>query len=221
MRKIVLDENGEPIDELKNRNAAIIARLQQICDEFILEDKKDIKGKKRYGFRMLQYIEDELNERCPLMTESQFEELEVEDIEYYWKRFHNLITHYNRYFEIVPNRQMFMAYLGVNSRMFALLKKGGNNDDEVLSDMMLFIDDKLTGKGFSAGENGNADPKALSKRLSASGMAGHGVISATDNKLLGDDEEVSSAAVMLRQAADISAIVSAVVGKLPAGNKKL
>lgn len=184
MRKIVTDENGNPIDELKERNQAIINSLAEVLEEFINNDAANVKSKKNYGFRLLQFIEDELNERCPLMTPEQFSELDVDDIDYYWKRFHNLITWYNRYFEIVPNRQMFMSYLGCNSRMYAQLKKGGENEDELIADTMLFIDDKLMGKGFSAGESGNADAKAISKRLSASGMAGHEVISASEDKLI-------------------------------------
>lgn len=182
--KFYLDENGNPIDELKERNQEIITSLAEVLEEFKMKQSADTKGKKSYGFQMLQFIEDELNERCPLMTAEQFVNLDVDDIDHYWKRFHNLITYYNRYFEIVPNRQMFMSYLGVNSRMYANLKKGGDMQDEILADTMLFIDDKLMGKGYSAGESGNADTKAISKRLSASGMAGHEVISAVEDKAL-------------------------------------
>ena len=130
------------------------------------------------------------------MTVDEFVNLDVDDIDYYWKRFHNLITYYNRYFEIVPNRQMFMSYLGCNSRMYSHLKKGGDKQDEVLADTMLFIDDKLLGKSFSAGESGNANAKALSKRQSASGMAGHDVISATEDKIINNTEAVSEVTLM-------------------------
>lgn len=184
MRKIVLDENGQPIDELKIRNQEIIDSLAYILEEFVEKEARNVKYKKNYGFQLLQFIEDELNERCPLMTAEQFVELDVDDLDYYWKRFHNLITYYNRYFEIVPNRQMFMSYLGCNSRMYAQLKKGGERNDELIADTMIFIDDKLMGKGYSASESGNADAKAVSKRLSASGMAGHDVISASEDKLI-------------------------------------
>jgi hypothetical protein len=182
--KIVIDEQGNVIDELKKRNEEIIKSLEEVLKEFRDKDALNTKSRKNYGFQMLQFIEDELNERCPLLSPEKFVELDVDDLDYYWKRFHNLITYYNRYFEIVPNRQMFMSYLGCNSRMYAQLKKGGENKDELIADTMLFIDDKLMGKGYSAGESGNADPKAISKRLSASGMAGHEVISASEDKLI-------------------------------------
>jgi hypothetical protein len=191
--KIVIDEQGNVIDELKKRNEEIIKSLEEVLKEFRDKDALNTKSRKNYGFQMLQFIEDELNERCPLLSPEKFVELDVDDLDYYWKRFHNLITYYNRYFEIVPNRQMFMSYLGCNSRMYAQLKKGGENKDELIADTMLFIDDKLMGKGYSAGESGNADPKAISKRLSASGMAGHEVISASEDKLIEKVDQCSPA----------------------------
>ena len=194
--KIILDENGNPVDKLKERNQEIINSLSEVLEELKKKDANSFKRNKNYGFQMLQFIEDELNERCPLMTVDEFVNLDVDDIDYYWKRFHNLITYYNRYFEIVPNRQMFMSYLGCNSRMYSHLKKGGDKQDEVLADTMLFIDDKLLGKSFSAGESGNANAKALSKRQSASGMAGHDVISATEDKIINNTEAVSEVALM-------------------------
>lgn len=194
--KIVIDEQGNVIDELKTRNEEIIKSLAEVLEDFRDKDALNTKSRKNYGFQMLQFIEDELNERCPLLSPDEFVELDVDDLDYYWKRFHNLITYYNRYFEIVPNRQMFMSYLGCNSRMYAQLKKGGENKDEIIADTMLFIDDKLMGKGYSAGESGNADPKAISKRLSASGMAGHEVISASEDKLIEKAEAKSPAQMM-------------------------
>ena len=198
MKKIVLDEFGEPVDELANRNEEIKSRLRDTLDEFIVKQSYDKSGKKNFGFQLLMQIEDELNERCPLMSAERFVELDVDDLDYYWKRFHNLIAYYNKYFEIVPNRQMFMSYLGVNSRMYAELKKGGQNQDELLADTMLFIDDKLLGKTYSAGESGNANAKALSKRQSASGMSGHDVISASEDKLL-EKVEAPSELDLMRQ----------------------
>lgn len=194
--KIAIDEQGNVIDELKIRNEEIIKSLAEVLEEFRDKDALNTKSRKNYGFQMLQFIEDELNERCPLLSPEKFVELDVDDLDYYWKRFHNLITYYNRYFEIVPNRQMFMSYLGCNSRMYAQLKKGGENKDELIADTMLFIDDKLMGKGYSAGESGNADSKAISKRLSASGMAGHEVISASEDKLI-EKAEASTPAQMM------------------------
>lgn len=191
--KIILDENGKPIDKLKARNEEIINSLSDVLEEFKASAARS--WGKNYGFRMVQFIEDELNERCPLMTADEFTNLDVDDIDYYWRRFHNLITYYNRYFEIVPNRQMFMTYLGCNSRMYAQLKKGGENHDEVLADTMLFIDDKLLGKSYVAGESGNANYRALAGRQQASGMAGHDVISATENKLIETSDDLSALAI--------------------------
>ena len=49
---------------------------------------------------------------------------------------------------------------------------------------MITINNAFVGLGFVAGESGNADVKAVSTRLRANGEAGHGVISASEDKLL-------------------------------------
>ena len=95
--------------------------------------------------------------------------------------------------------------------MYAQLKKGGEFEDELLADTMLFIDDKLMGKAYSAGESGNADTKALSKRLSASGMAGHEVISTSEDKMI-EKVEGKSPFELERQ---LASIMSGVAKSLP------
>lgn len=182
MRKIVLDENGNIIDELANRNEEIIANLKDKIEELRMEKNADLKGKSRFGFRAMMQIENELMQTS-MMSAEKFIELEYDDIEYYWRSFHALMSHYNMIFEIVPTRQTFMLYLGINSRMYKQLLNGGENNDEDIKELMTFIEDRLVGKAFTASESGNADAKAVSTRLRAKDV-GHDVISASEDKLL-------------------------------------
>lgn len=196
MRKVVMDENGNPIDELAERNKAIICNLEERIEMLKTEQNADSKGKRKYGFRAMMQIEDELM-KSPLMSAEKFSALDCDDVEYYWRSFHALIAHYNMLFEIVPTRQTFMLYMSINSRMYKNLLRGGDNDDEDIKDFMEFIEDRLVGKAFTAGESGNADVKAVSSRLSAKDV-GHSVISASEDKLI-DEVAKSSPTDMFRR----------------------
>ena len=182
MRKIVYDEDMKLIDELAVRNSEIISNLRSRIEELKAEKSADTKGNKRFGFRAMMQIENELMQ-YPIMTAEKFVELDYDDIEYYWRSFHALLSHYNMTFEIVPTRQTFMLYIGINSRMYKQLVNGGENADEDIKDLMTFIEDILIGKAFMAGESGNADAKAVSARLRAKAV-GHDVISASEDKLI-------------------------------------
>ena len=161
-----------------------------------MEKNADLKGKSRFGFRAMMQIENELMQ-TPMMSAEKFVELDYDDIEYYWRSFHSLMSHYNMIFEIVPTRQTFMLYLGINSRMYKQLLKGGEHGDEDIKDLMTFIEDRLVGKAFTASESGNADAKAVSTRLRAKDV-GHDVISASEDKLL-EKVEAPSELDLMRQ----------------------
>ena len=154
-----------------------------------MEKNADLKGNKRFGFRALMQIEDALMEK-PIMTAEKFVELDYDDIWEYWRSFHALMSYYNMIFEIVPTRQTFLLYCGINSRMYKRLVKGGETEDEDIKDLMTFIEDRLVGKAFTASENGNADAKAVSARLRAKDV-GHDVISASEDKLIEKTEAKS------------------------------
>ena len=194
MRKIVYDENNNPIDELAVRNSEIISNLHSRIEELKAEKSADTKGNKRFGFRAMMQIENELMQ-YPIMTAEKFVELDYDEIEYYWRSFHALMSYYNMIFEIVPTRQTFMLYLGIYSRMYKHLLNGGENADEDIKDLMTFIEDRLIGKAITAGESGNADVKAVSSRLRAKEV-GHDVISASEDKLIQTEEARSELELM-------------------------
>lgn len=205
--KIVIDEQGNVVDELAVRNEKIIAKLEEKIEQLREEKNADLKGKSRFGFRAMMQIENELMQTS-MMSAEKFVELDYEDIEYYWRSFHSLMSHYNMIFEIVPTRQTFMLYLGINSRMYKQLLKGGEYDDEDIKDLMTFIEDRLVGKAFTASESGNADVKAVSTRLRAKDV-GHDVISASEDKLIEKADQ--------RSPADLERQLAAIMG----GNPKL
>lgn len=210
MRKFVTDGDGNIVDELAIRNEKIIANLEEKIEELRMEKNADLKGKSRFGFRAMMQIENELMQ-TPMMSAEKFVKLDYDDIELYWRSFHSLMSHYNMIFEIVPTRQTFMLYLGINSRMYKQLLKGGENNDEDIKDLMTFIEDRLVGKAFTASESGNADAKAVTTRLRAKDV-GHDVISASEDKLL-DKVDAKTPLELERQ---FTAIVGS-MAKLPSG----
>lgn len=199
MRKIVYDENGNRIDELAERNEEIKAKLAPILNEFVEEKETNraYKVKEKLGYRFAKQIFLVLNE-YPRMTPERFCELTYEDIEDFWLKYQSLTAHYNRYFEIVDNRQLLQSFMGINSRQYAELE---NSDDEDIKSLMNSINGTFVGLGFVAGESGNADVKATSQRMRTKGE-GHNLITASEDKLI-EKVEAKTPLELERQLASI------------------
>lgn len=200
MKNVILDgETHEPIDELAERNEDIKAKLDDILQEFITEKEtnKALKVKEKLGYRFAKQIFLVLNE-YPRMTPENFAELDYEDIQDYWLKYQELTAYYNRYFEIVDNKQMFESFCGINNRQYAELE---NSDDEDIKNLMCSINSTFIGLGFVAGESGNADVKATSQRMRTKGE-GHSLITASEDKLL-EKVEPKSPLELERQLASI------------------
>lgn len=193
MRKIELDENGNIIDRLEDRNKEIVSKLENVLQEFVDEKNANraLKVREKLGYRFAKQIFLVLNE-YPRMTPEKFYELEYEDIEDYWAKYLSLTAYYNRYFEIVDNRQLLQAFMGINSRQYAELE---NSDDEDIKSLMNSINSTFVGLGFVAGESGNADVKATSQRMRTKGE-GHSLITASEDKMLQVEEAKSEADLM-------------------------
>lgn len=176
--KVVVDEEGNIVDYLAQRNEKIIEELDSKMRILLDEKGGDRSGKKRLGFRMMMQINGALN-RYPRMSAQDFCELDADDIDYYWNAYYDLMCYYNLYFEIVPNRQSFLKYIGLNARQYQQLQDSDDND---IKAQMIFIEDSLKQDGFSAGENGNVDSKALVTRLTARND-GHSMVSAGEEML--------------------------------------
>lgn len=174
-------ETGKPIDRLAERNEEIKAKLDPILQEFITEKEtnKALKVKEKLGYRFAKQIFLVLSE-YPRMSPERFADLDYETIEDYWLKYLSLTAYYNRYFEIVDNRQLLQAFIGINSRQYAELE---NSDDDDIKSLMNSINGTFVGLGFVAGESGNADVKATSQRMRTKGE-GHGLITASEDKLL-------------------------------------
>lgn len=198
--KMMVDENGNTIDQLKERNEEIKNNLSEKLETLLDEKTSDKRGLKKLGFRMSMQIINELN-KYGRMSAEDFTNLNADTIEYYWNSFYDLICYYNMYFEIVPNRQMFLRYAGLNARMYQQLQESNN---ESIKSIMIFIEDSLKQDGFSAGENGNADQKAVYSRLSAKND-GHNVVSA--------GEEMISNAVLAESPEELQRKMKAILGQ--------
>ena len=201
MRKIVYDENGNIVDELANRNEEIKAslepKLQQFLDkerEYLLTTKKPI----RWGSQFQMQLVDRLHQ-YPLMSPEHFAKLDADDIWDYYCKFHSLMAYYNMYTEIIPNMEMFMAFAGINMRMYLELKRGGCNQDEDIVAIINYLETEVLGHAWNAIDNGGGDVKAVSKRVSAKGV--HEVISATEDKILNQSEAKSPLEIQRQVAA--------------------
>lgn len=179
MARKYVEVNGEMEEELDEKNREVINSLEHILDEFVDKEKADKTGRKKFGFMLLMQIEDSLGSYGRMSAE-EFVSLTAEDLEDLWWHFHSLIAYYNRYFEIVPNRQSFMLYGRITSRQYKQLM---DSDNEDIRSVIAFIEDRLVGKGFSAGESGNANDKAIMNRLK-SAEVGHNVVSASEERVI-------------------------------------
>ena len=202
MAKITYDENGNEVDYLAEKNEEIKESLREAFQILLDERDGDRNGKKRLGNRMQMQINNALNKQ-PKMTAQEFISLDADDIYHYWNSFYDLICHYTLYFEIVPNRQAFIKYAGLNSRQYEQLQ---NSDDEEIRAAIIFIEDSLKLDGFSAGENGNADAKAIGTRLSAKGD-GHSVVSAGEEMIA---QKVAEAATPLELQRRVQAVLGGI-----------
>ena len=187
-------ESGMPIDRLAERNEEIKAKLAPILREFLEEKERMFAMKKpvKLGYQFTKQIYLVLA-GYGLMSAEKFVELDYDAIYDLWLKYLDLTAYYNRYFEIVDNKQLFCAFAGLNTRQYAELERSDNDD---IKSLMNTINSAFIGLGFVAGESGNADVKAVSTRLRANGEAGHGVISASEDKLLEKAEAPSESDLM-------------------------
>lgn len=193
MKKIVLDEEGKPIDELAERNKEIINALEPKLQHFIDKERDYLSTAKKplkWGMQFQMQLVNQLHE-YPLMSAEQFSEITADDIWDYYCKFHSLLSYYNMHTEIVPNAEIFMAFIGINMRMYLELKQGGYNQDEDIKAIINYLETEVLGLSWSAIDFGNADVKAVSKRISAKGV--HEVISASEDKMIETIEKKSPA----------------------------
>jgi hypothetical protein len=174
-----IEIDGKTMEFLDYKNDKIKGELEDILQDFLKEQLLDKSGRKKFGFRILCQIEDCLG-KYGRMSADEFVNLSAEDIEDLWWHFHSLMAYFNRYFEIVPNRQSFMLYARINSRQYKQLME---SQDEDIRSVIAFIEDRLIGKGFSAGESGNANDKAVMNRLKSADV-GHNVVSASEERVI-------------------------------------
>lgn len=187
--KIVIDEQGNVIDELEIRNQEIIERLKEVLQEFIEEKNMLLAMKKqpKLGYRFMKQIMLKLAQ-YPQMKPEDFVDLDYETVNHYYLKFSELIAYYNRYFEIVDNKHIFMRYMGIDVRQYEILEE---HNDEKIQSVMRMVNGDYVGLGWVAGESGEADVKATTSRLRASGSAGHSVTTASEDKFL-EVEKISS-----------------------------
>lgn len=181
----IIDEQGNETDllgVLEKRNEEIKVALAPILDEFLEEKALNTALKKtdKLGYRFTKQIHLALSKYGQMSAEAVVK-LDYDTLNAFWLAYLDLIAYYNRFFEIVDNKQTLMTYIGINSRIYSQLQK---SQDEEIKNLMQLIEDSFVGMGFVATESGNASASAIKQRLGAKDV-GHNVVSATDEMLAG------------------------------------
>jgi hypothetical protein len=160
-----------------------------VLNEFLKERDASVYAKRppKLGYRFTKQIYLVLAGYGQMSAE-KFVSLDYDDIHAYWLKYLELTAYYNRYFEIVDNKQLLCAFMGINTRQYTELEK---SEDEDIRALMNSINSTFVGLGFVATESGNADSRAVNARLRANGEAGHSVITATEDKIINNSEAVS------------------------------
>lgn len=200
MNEVVIDENGNIIDELANRNEEIKTRLQPFVEQLSAEKSGNKKAKLGYK---IGFLLDDAFRSYGLMKVDDFIELTADKIEYFWNNFRALITHYVILFDVVVNKQDFCSYMGITVSQLEQLE---NSDDEDVKRLMSSINDSFIGLAFKAGETGGADVGALKQRLGAK-KQGHSVISAK--------EEMIAEAMVTRPSETMMKEAMSLLGEVP------
>lgn len=193
---IVYEENEqgkfEYVDfrkELADRNEEIKGKLEEAYT--ILKKEKEtcraLKSKEKMGGRFAIQL-DRVLRSYGLITADEFINLDYQQIEDNYNAFLDLISHYNLAFEIVPNKQLFCAFMRINNRHYTQLEQHGDSD---IRDLMSSINDSLISIGFMSTESGNADGKSTYNRMTLHG-AGHGLIKENEKQAIDKFGELPS-----------------------------
>lgn len=170
-----IDENGNVIDILKDRNEEIKEKLAPALNKLLDEKKLDKKGVIKFGYRFMVQLDSQLRS-YGLMNAEEVVKIDYDTIENNWNNFRDLIAWCNLYFEVIANKQLFCAFMRINNRIYTQLEK---SPDEDIRALMASINDSFISLGFAASESGNAPTIATKTRLGAKGV-GHNVVSASD-----------------------------------------
>lgn len=174
---LVYDENGNLIDTLEERNKDIMEKLAPVLETFLAEKKAlmAMKRPERLGYRFSKQLYRVLAS-YGIMSATDFASIDYDILNDYWNKYLDLTAYYNTYFEIVDNKQLFMAFMGISSRQYRELEHHSDGD---IVDLMNTINTAFIGLSFMAAESGNASDRAIKTRLEAKDH-GHDMISATE-----------------------------------------
>lgn len=142
-------------EQLWESLAGIEAQAQ---DEY--DANKDRKRPIRVGNMLTQNIYTVLA-RYPLMTTSQFENMDEFDLATYYQCFMEFIARYSL-FEVATTKQLFCAYMRTTVSKFNLLIEQSN--DERLKEYAEYINDNINGLIYASAETGNCDSKSALTR---------------------------------------------------------
>lgn len=172
MKNIVMNKDGEIIDELAERNEEIKKKLEPFLN-VLLKEKKEDEAKlkpsyRRMGYRLVVQL-NQLLRSYPLRTSEEIARLDYDTIEDNFHKYMDLVSHYNQYFDFVANKQDFCAFMRINLKKYQELE---NDEDDDIRRLVASINDYFISLGFSGSEMGNLNAQAVLTRLKIQG-AGH------------------------------------------------
>lgn len=169
-----LDENGKIIDMLEERNKSIKKRLASVVKDLKAESESGGK-KSKIGYRFIKQLQAELALYGQMDLDASAS-MNYETLNRYWIKYLELTAYYNRFFEFVDNKQLFIMFCGINDDIYESWEQ---STDEKVRSLTKTINSSFLALGWVAGESGGANPSAVKTRLSAKGV-GHNVVSASD-----------------------------------------
>lgn len=190
---IVYEQDTEgnfiPFRSLESRNEQIKEKLQDAFETLKKEKEtcRVLKSKEKMGGRFAIQL-DRVLRSYGIMTAEEFVSVDYQTIEDNYNAFMDLIAYYNLAFEIVPNKQLFCAFLRINNRHYTQLE---NHSDSDIRDLMTSINDSLVSLAFMSTEFGNSDGRASYNRLTTHSV-GHGLIKETEKQALDKFGELPS-----------------------------
>lgn len=114
----------------------------------------------RVGNMLTQNIYSVLS-RYPLMTSSQYENIDEYDLATYYQYYMDFIARYSL-FEVATTKQLFCAYMRITVSKFNTLIEQSN--DERLKEYAEYINDNINGLIYASAETGNCDSKSALTR---------------------------------------------------------
>lgn len=148
--------------DLQQRNKELIKIIEpyyhNVQEEWVANSNRRVPL--RFGSMLTQHIYTALA-RYPLMTQSEFEMIDVVDLETYYQYYMEFISEYSLY-EVASTKQLFCSYMRITVAKFNFLMESCTDDN--LKEYANYINDNINGLIYASAETGNIDSRSALTR---------------------------------------------------------